>query len=124
MALSRLGFTRMTVGGYNGSKATSLITGMGRVGRYSLEGIAMPYSMEQFRKDYVRAHLSDLDPEEVLSRFGPEERLKGLGPEEVFCRFGPEERLKGVGRGAFPVRAGRTLERAQSRRDRTVPEKA
>jgi hypothetical protein len=59
--------------------------------QYSLEGIAMPYSMEQFRKDYVRAHLSDLDPEEVFSRFGPEERLKGLGSEERLKGLDQEE---------------------------------
>jgi len=29
----------------------------------------MPYTMEQFRKEYVKAHLAELDPEEVLSRF-------------------------------------------------------
>ncbi len=39
--------------------------------KYSLEGLTMSYTMEQFRKKYVKAHLSDLDPEE---------RLKGLKP--------------------------------------------
>ena len=34
----------------------------------------MPYTMEQFRKDYVKAHLGDLDPED---------RLKGLSAEEI-----------------------------------------
>ena len=42
--------------------------------KYSLEGITMPYTMEQFRKEYVKAHLEDLDPEE---------RLKGLKAEEI-----------------------------------------
>ena len=42
--------------------------------KYSLEGIAMPYTMEEFRKDYIKAHLSELEPEE---------RLKGLRPEEI-----------------------------------------
>jgi len=55
--------------------------------KYSLEGIAMPYTMEQFQKEYIKAHLGMLDPEEVLSRFKPEERLKGLKAEE---------RLKGI----------------------------
>jgi hypothetical protein len=40
---------------------------------YSLEGIAMPYTMEQFRKDYLKAHLPELNPDEVLSMFTPEE---------------------------------------------------
>jgi hypothetical protein len=64
--------------------------------KYSLEGITMPYTMEQFRKEYVKAHLAELDPEEVLSRFAPEDRLKGLEPEEVLARFEPEDRLKGL----------------------------
>ncbi len=50
--------------------------------KYSLEGMTMPYTMEQFRKDYVKAHLGDLEPEEVLSRFEAEERLKGLKAQE------------------------------------------
>jgi len=50
--------------------------------KYSLEGLTMPYTMEQFRKDYVKAHLGDLDPEEVLSGFKAEERLKGLKAHE------------------------------------------
>ena len=51
----------------------------------------MPYTIEQFRKDYVKAYLSKMDPEEVLSKFAPEERLRGLEPEEVLARFDPEE---------------------------------
>ena len=48
----------------------------------------MPYTMEQFRKEYVKAHLEDLDPEE---------RLEGLKAEEILSRFRAEERLKGLG---------------------------
>ena len=55
--------------------------------QYTLEGITMPYTMEQFRKDYVNAHIGLLDPEEVFSKFKAEERLKGLKAEE---------RLKGL----------------------------
>jgi hypothetical protein len=43
--------------------------------------------MEQFRKEYIKAHLGDLDPEEILSRFKP---------EEILSRFKPDERLKGL----------------------------
>ena len=64
--------------------------------KYSLEGLTMPYTMEQFRKEYIKAHLGDLDPEEILSRFNPDERLKGLKPEEILSRFKPDERLKGL----------------------------
>ena len=55
--------------------------------KYSLEGIAMPYTMEQFQKDYIKSHIGVLNPEEVLSKFKAEERLKGLKAEE---------RLKGL----------------------------
>ena len=50
--------------------------------QYSLEGLAMPYTMEQFRKDYVKAHIGLLEPEE---------RLKGIRAEEVLSRFKAEE---------------------------------
>ena len=42
--------------------------------KYSLEGIDMPYTMEQFRKEYIKAHLHEIDPEE---------RLKGMRAEEI-----------------------------------------
>ncbi len=52
--------------------------------------------MEQFQKDYIKAHIGVLDPEEVLSNFKTEDRLKGLGAKEVFSKFKIEERLKGL----------------------------
>jgi hypothetical protein len=64
--------------------------------QYALEGIDMPYTMEQFRKEYIKAHLMDLDPEEVLSRYDPEDRLKGLDPEDRLKGLDPEDRLKGL----------------------------
>ena len=63
--------------------------------KYSLEGIAMPYTMEQFQKDYIKAHIGVLDPEEVLSKFKTEERLKGLRAEEI--EFYLEKLKKGKG---------------------------
>jgi hypothetical protein len=59
--------------------------------QYALEGVAMPYTMEQFRKDYIKAHLGELDPDEVLSMFGPEARLKGLDPETRLKGLDPEK---------------------------------
>ncbi len=47
----------------------------------------MPYTMEQFRKDYIKAHLEELDPEE---------RLRGLKAEEVLSQFDSEDLLKGI----------------------------
>ncbi len=51
----------------------------------------MPYTMEQFRKEYIKAHLGELDPEEILSRFKPDERLNGLKPDERLKGLKPEE---------------------------------
>ena len=64
--------------------------------KYALEGLGMPYTMEHFKKDYIKAHLHELDAEEVLSKFNSEERIKGLKPEEVLSKFDSEERLKGL----------------------------
>jgi hypothetical protein len=43
----------------------------------------MPYTWEDFRRDYTREHLSLLPPEERLQGLSPEERLQGLSPEEI-----------------------------------------
>jgi hypothetical protein len=73
--------------------------------QYSIEGIAMPYTMEQFKKDFIMAHLGELDPEmrlkgldpkDVLSRYDSETRLKGLDPETRLKGLDPETRLKGL----------------------------
>jgi hypothetical protein len=47
------------------------------------EGVQMPYTMEDFRRDYVREHLKDLTLEERLAGLSPEERLAGLSPEAI-----------------------------------------
>jgi len=54
---------------------------------YQKEGIVMPYTMEDFNRDFTREHLYLLPPEE---------RLKGLPSETIFKQFSPEERLKGL----------------------------
>jgi hypothetical protein len=54
---------------------------------YQREGLSMPYTMEDFRREYIRDHLKELTPQE---------RLQGLSPEEVLKAFSPEERLRGL----------------------------
>ncbi|HDN25747.1 MAG TPA: hypothetical protein ENG03_01360 [Thioploca sp.] len=55
--------------------------------RYHLEGINMPYTMENFR-DKVRKDALEIVTQdntlkyEVLKRLSPNERLKGLPPDE------------------------------------------
>jgi hypothetical protein len=39
--------------------------------KYLLERIAMPYTIEQFRKNYVKAYLSKMEPEDALAGFAP-----------------------------------------------------
>jgi hypothetical protein len=53
--------------------------------RLKLEGFPMPYTMQDFRRDFNKEHLRKLSPEEreeVLRTLPPEERLAGLTPEE------------------------------------------
>jgi hypothetical protein len=47
-------------------------------------------------KEYTKAHLQYLAPEEVLSRYSPDQRLHGLSPEDVLSRFSPDQRLQGL----------------------------
>ena len=60
----------------------------------------MPYTMEQFRKDYLKAHIRELPPEDRLEGLDPEERLEGLNPDERLKGLDPRvieaylERLK------------------------------
>ena len=52
---------------------------------YIKEGIKMPYTMEDFERDYK---------EEFISKLTPEERVKGLSTEELLKVMPPEELLK------------------------------
>jgi len=54
---------------------------------YQLEGMVMPYTMEDFRRDFTREHLHLLTAEEILGHFSA---------EEILGRFSAEERLKGL----------------------------
>jgi hypothetical protein len=63
---------------------------------YKREGLNMPYTMEDFRRDFTREHLDLLTPEERLQGLSPEEILKALPPEERLKGLPAEERLKGL----------------------------
>jgi hypothetical protein len=58
---------------------------------YYVEEMNMPYTFEDFYRDFTRGHLNDLTPEERLEGLSSEERLKGLSPEEILKSFSPEE---------------------------------
>jgi hypothetical protein len=57
---------------------------------YRVEGLAMPYTMADFRRDIAREHVQELSAEERLQGLSLEERLAGLPPEQI------EAYLKGL----------------------------
>jgi len=63
---------------------------------YGTEGLDMPYTIEQFKKDVVLDYLDELPPEDRLKGLTVEERLKGLPAEERLKGLPAEERLKGL----------------------------
>jgi hypothetical protein len=63
---------------------------------YEREGLIMTYTMEDFRRDYVKEHLKDLTPDERLEGLSPDERLEGLSPDERLEGLSPDERLQGL----------------------------
>ena len=52
---------------------------------YQLEGLVMPYTMQDFRREVAKRYLPQLSIEE---------RLEGLAPEEILKRFPAEDILK------------------------------
>jgi hypothetical protein len=58
---------------------------------YDREGLTVPYTMEDFRRDYVKEHLKDLTLEERLQGLSPEERLEGLSPQQLLELLSPDD---------------------------------
>jgi hypothetical protein len=58
---------------------------------YGLEGIAMPYTMEDFEREVQEGILRKLTPEQLLARLSPEQRLEGLSAEQLLSRLPREE---------------------------------
>jgi hypothetical protein len=56
-----------------------------------LEGLPMPYTMEQFKREFLREHLDELPPEERLKGLSPEDRLKGMSVDELARVLSPEQ---------------------------------
>jgi hypothetical protein len=83
------------------SAETSLLLGQ-LFERFREEGFTMTYTMEDFKRDYVKEHFAKLTPQEqreALERLSPEQRrevLQSLPPEErreVLRALPPEELL-------------------------------
>jgi len=69
----------------------------------------MPYTMEEFRRDFRKEFPEELTPEERLEGLPPEKRLGGLSAEEILKLVPPEETeryLKRQKNGSSPGPAG------------------
>jgi hypothetical protein len=78
------------------SAETSLLLGQ-LFERFRKEGFAMAFTMEDFKRQYIMEHFSQLTPEEqrkALERLSPEHRrevLQSLPPEERLAGLSPEQ---------------------------------
>ena len=63
---------------------------------YQVEGTAMPYTVEDYRRERKERALELLTPEDILQKISLEELLK---------RLPPEERLKGFAAGRISQKA-------------------
>ena len=61
---------------------------------YLKEGVDMPYTFEDFHRDYTMPFIESLPTEVRLKGIPTEVRLKGIPPEEVFKQFSPDEVFK------------------------------
>ena len=75
-------------------QTSSLVTKI--LGQYESEGRIMPYTMEDFKREFKRDFIAELTPEERLRGLPPEERLRGLPAEERLRGLPAEERLRGL----------------------------
>jgi hypothetical protein len=67
------------------TEETSLLLGQ-LFEKFQQEGFAMPYTMEDFKRDFIKEHfpqLSAQEQEEVLRRLPPEKRLAGLTADQI-----------------------------------------
>lgn len=62
--------------------------------RFQVEGVAMSYTMEDFKRDFIKEHLLKLTPEEredVLQSLPLEQRLAGLSAEQILKGLSAEQ---------------------------------
>jgi len=72
---------------------------------YQLEGLVMPYTMEDYQRDVARRYLDQMSMEErlkglsiddILRRFPADDILQRFSADEILQRFSADERLKGL----------------------------
>ncbi|OUD12612.1 hypothetical protein [Thioflexithrix psekupsensis] len=61
---------------------------------YKQKGAVMPYTMDDFVRDYVSENLHVLSADEVLKRYSPDEVLGHYSPDEVLKQYSSDEVLK------------------------------
>jgi hypothetical protein len=61
---------------------------------YRVEGLPVPYTMQDFMREVALEHLGELTAEERLAGLPPEQRLAGLPPEQRLAGLSAEEVLK------------------------------
>ena len=84
---------------------------------YQREGLTMPYTMNDFRKDIAL---------EVLDQLTPEQRMAGLPPEQRMAGLPPEQRLSGLSaeqieRYLKNRRPGSPIRRVKKARTKGIP---
>jgi hypothetical protein len=65
-------------------------------GNYQVEGMTVPYTLEQFRIDSAERLLKGMKPEEIVKAIKPEDYLKALKPEERLQGMKPEDIAKAL----------------------------
>ncbi len=63
---------------------------------YQIEGIPMPYTVEDVRRELRKEFIATYTPEEIRGYLTSDVLLKVLSPEERLKGLPPEERLKGL----------------------------
>jgi hypothetical protein len=70
---------------------------------YRVEGFEMPYTLEDYRRDFVRENLDVLTPEERVQGLPAEDRIKGLSLDDLArLQAEIEQRLRESGRPLTP----------------------
>jgi hypothetical protein len=63
-------------------------------GQYRKEGLAMPYTMEDFRREVALEYLEQLTPEERLRGLTLRQRLSGATPKEILQQLSDAEKAQ------------------------------
>jgi hypothetical protein len=71
--------------------------------QYQREGVAVPYTMDDFKRDFLKEHLKDLTPQERIAGLSPEELLQAV-PTEVIERILHKRKAERPSRSRKPRR--------------------